>query len=166
MDRETAIKYWEERFGIPPAAFIPYEFYSSARTIYIARQSSHKDKTSRLNTDFQGLPFVRKVTKFLKPTTVAAQKFGHLAKRNVIDIDQATLLALCRDKEITLEKDIEATDSGYVILRLPEFNTSEGHNGHYLGVALFLEPSKLLCRFPKSMAQGLVASLQKAMQLL
>ncbi len=160
MDRQIAIKYWEERFGIPPAAFIPYEFYSSTRTIYIARQSSHEEYVSRLKTDFRGLPFIRKVTKFLKPTTVAAQRFGHLAKKNVMDIDQAALLTLCREKELRLEES-NATGPGYVILRLSEPSSSNTKSGHYLGVALFLEPSRLLCRFPKSMAKGLVLTLLK-----
>ncbi len=162
MDKQIAVKYWEERFGIPPASFLPYEFHSSTRTIYIARQSRHCRVISSLNKDFMGLPFLRQVTRFLKPTTVAAQRFGHLAKKNVIEIKRKPLLSLCKEGEIRWEKGPTITGPGYVILNLayPESHTAALRR-HFLGVSLFLEPGRLLCRLPKSMAKGVIAALER-----
>ncbi len=161
MDKKQVIRYWEERFGIPPAAFVPYDFYFSTRTAYIARKSSHNRVISDLKTDFIGLPFLRQVTKFLKPTTVAAQRFGFLAQKNVISLDKDSLLSLCQQGEIAWNSGQETTSSGFVILKIVWPDSPLLSTGAYLGVSLFLEPNRLLCRLPKSMTKGLCHSLSR-----
>ncbi len=91
-----------------------------------------------------GLPFMRNAGIHRKPTTEAAQRFGHLATRNVVRLALPDLFQLCLQNEIALEID---TDPGFVFLM--DMNRS------VWGCGLYLQPGRLLNRLPKRMVQEL-----------
>lgn len=142
-ERHDLFEYWAGRFGIPPATFLPFLPVTTSRTVYLMRNHGHLGDVASLRVQQVGCPFVRRVGGYLKPTTVAAQLFGHLAVRNVVDIDASSLVILCREGELSLEADITA---GYVVLRVA---------GHVWGCSLFLPPARLLCRLPKTIRRDM-----------
>jgi len=94
-----------------------------------------------------GLPFLRNVAGFLKPTTVFIQRFGHLARKNVVELCIEDLNELCTEGEIIMDnvtQDLELP--GYVIIKLQKY---------FIGAGLLLEGNRLLCRFSKALRQAL-----------
>jgi hypothetical protein len=142
-ERHDLFGYWAGRFGIPPATFLPFVPATTSRTIYLVRKDGHLTDVAPLRVQQVGCPFVRHVGGYLKPTTVAAQLFGHLAVRNVVDVEPDSLVILCREGELSYEADITA---GYVLLRAA---------GHMWGCSLFLPPDRLLCRLPKTIRRDM-----------
>lgn len=87
-----------------------------------------------------GLPLVRQVAGYLKPTTPAAQLLGRHARRRVAELAPAELERLRREGEIPWRGPWEP---GYVFLAAA---------GQTWGCGLYLEPGRLLSRLPKNMA--------------
>jgi len=142
--RAELLGYWSLRFGVPPAIFAPYELMASSRTVYLVRKSEHLEDIATLTVQQAGLPFIRKVAGHLKPTTVAVQRFGHLATRNVFDLED-DLRSFVEEGELEVELDNE--EAGYIIVK--SFS-------HIWGCGLFLPPGRLLCRFPKKIKSALL----------
>ncbi len=132
----------EERFGITKDTFADYILAASSRTIYLIRKSRHILRCSSIRIQNIGIPFIRDVAGYLKPTTWAVQKFGNLAQKNIFNIDYDLLRTLVTQGEIKYQID---TSSGYVIIAV---------ESNVWGCALFLEPDRLLCRFPKALKKA------------
>lgn len=143
-EQREIFTYWKDRFGISRAVFNNYLLAASSRTIYLIKKSEHILRFSSIRIQNIGLPFIRDVAGYLKPTTWAVQRFGYLAQKNVISIDCKLLKALVNEGEIKYPLDIS---SGYVIIAV---------DSNIWGCALFLEPDRLLCRFPKALKRAKV----------
>jgi len=142
--REEIIGYWEERFGVPARTFDPYLLMASSRTVYLVRENPGLELLKTMRIQNAGLPFIRKVAGYLKPTTFAVQRFGAWAGKCIANLSISDLSRLCRDGEIKLEKDFSP---GYVILRT---------DGDTWGCSLFLSPDRLLCRLPKNLRKAIM----------
>ncbi len=112
-ERARIVNYMEERFGIPREVFEPYEFLSTAKNYWILAKSSELSRLKALKVQTAGLLFMRKVSKHLKPTSAAVQRFGRFAKKNIVELDRFTLERLRVEKRIPFEAELEP---GYVIL--------------------------------------------------
>ncbi len=103
---------------------------------------------SKLKIQQAGLPFMRQVTRYLKPTTEAAQRFGAAARQNIIELQEDELKKLCLVEEI--EGRWPGVREGYVFLMA----------GSWIwGCGLFLEPGRLICQLPRAMKKGQSGSL-------
>lgn len=91
-----------------------------------------------------GLPFLRNVAGFLKPTTCFVQRFGHLANRSVLDLSLHEIKQLVQRGELNIESRQEIEAPGYVMIRI---------FGNSLGCSLLMDDNRLLCRFPKALKQ-------------
>ena len=149
--RKRLLGFIEDRFGIGPDAFESHLVFAFKRQAFLFR----KQKEGLLEfpeSSFVrcGLPFMRLVAGYLKPTTVFLQRFGLLASKNIIHLEMDQVRMLCTNGEISIES-LHAEESsleapGYVVIKT---------EGYVLGAGLLLEDSRLLCRFPKSMKQAL-----------
>ncbi len=141
--RNELVRFFEQRFGVPPSLFAPFHMMASSRVTYLIRKSPSLSGISSIRIVRAGLPFVRNAGKHLKPTTEAVQLFGYMATRNIVNLSMHQLTTLCAEGEIRMPLE---TDSGFVFLM-------EG--GYAWGCGLFLEPDRILCRLPKNMRQEL-----------
>ena len=125
--RAEVLDWWEERFGIEPATFDEFSFWEKgAGKLWIFAGES-PDPTS---VEGLGMTFLRTRQEHWKPTTVAVQRFGHLATRNVVDLsaDEAARFATGEDQKLAWDG-----DWGYLIA------TREVAGGRVpLGVGLYL----------------------------
>ena len=139
--------FYEERFEMPKEIFADFDMFAFSRQAFLFRRQPFEMKWPEGAFVRCGLPFVRNVAGFLKPTTVFIQRFGKEARRNVLELDLDTIASLCIEGEISLPTLSESVDiPGYVIVKFKE---------HHMGAALVLEGNRLLCRFPKAMRQAL-----------
>ncbi|QJA06898.1 hypothetical protein FVE67_08890 [Thermosulfurimonas marina] len=134
-EREEVLGYLEARFGIPSSTFEGYELLRTAKNYWLFVRTPHLADLQRLRIQTAGLLFLRKVSEYLKPTSAALQRFGHLATRNVVELDRLTLDRLRLERKIPWEGKVEP---GYVIL------TCEGR---IWGCGLHL-PGKLISYLP------------------
>ncbi len=139
--------FYEESFGIPKEIFADFDMFAFSRQAFLFRRQPFEMKWPEGAFVRCGLPFVRNVAGFLKPTTVFIQRFGKEARRNVLELDLDIIASLCIEGEISLPTLSKRVDvPGYVIVKFKE---------HHMGAALALEGNRLLCRFPKVMRQAL-----------
>ncbi len=134
------------RFGIKRENFTGYDIYAFSRQAFLFRAQGEDFTFPGGHFLRCGLPFVRNVAGHLKPTTHFIQRFGELAKKNIINFTTGDIIELCEKGELELDrwlKDIE--EPGYVISKL---------DGHILGVNL-LVGNRLLCRLPKSLKEAM-----------
>jgi len=139
--RNELLRFWEQRFGVPPSLFAPFLMMASSRVTYLVRKSPLLSGLSSVRIVRAGLPFTRNAGRYMKPTTEAVQLFGHMATRNTVDLNMHQITALCAEGELKMSLD---TDSGFVFLM---------EAGFAWGCGLFLEPDRLLCRLPKNIKQ-------------
>lgn len=145
--RDILAGFYLERFGIPREIFADFEMFAFSRQAFLFRRQPIEIKWPERAFVRCGLPFVRNVAGFLKPTTVFIQRFGKEARRNVLELDLETIASLCQGGEIELPSLFNRVDvPGYIIVKFKE---------HHIGTALALEGNRLLCRFPKAMRQAL-----------
>ncbi len=145
--RDILAGFFEERFEISRKIFQDFDMFAFSRQAFLFRRQPFEMKWPEGAFVRCGLPFVRNVAGFLKPTTVFIQRFGREARRNVLELDLETTANLCLEGEISLPTLSESVDvPGYVMVKFKE---------HHLGAALALEGNRLLCRFPKAMRQAL-----------
>ncbi len=133
-----------------PEFFEPFYIYAFNRQAFLFRKQPEKILLPERSFVRCGLPFVRLVAGYLKPTTVFLQRFAETASRNIISLKWQDIITLCTVGEIVLSDDVLEQSGieapGYVII-----NTL----GYALGAGLLLDGSRLLCRFPKAMKQAL-----------
>ena len=134
-EREKVLSFWEERFGIPKETFARYSLLSTAKNYWLFVEPPEFKPLQGLRVQTVGLRFTRKVSRFLKPTSTALQRFGHLATKNVVDLSPAELDRLRRERKIPYEADLT---EGYVIIRC---------EGKVWGCGLYM-PGKLVSYLP------------------
>jgi len=148
--RERLVSYFEERFGLGTDVFHPFYMYAFKRQVFLFRRQEEMIPLPEGSFVRCGLPFVRLVAGYLKPTTVFLQRFGQAGSQNTVSLEWKDVKALCSAGEISLDKASMETGrlepQGYVIIKAL---------GHVLGAGLLLEESRLLCRFPKAIRQAL-----------
>jgi len=153
IDPAPYLDVLEERFGMPRAAFDDYlVFRSSTKRLSIVRRDVVLPERPAPRT--VGMPFYKTKSKYPRLTTSAALKFGHLARRNTIELSREETMELIQEGEIRLspEKASGPEGTGYV---LPFYE------GHVLTIAFFrVEPDGgglLVGAVPKTWRQALFA---------
>ncbi len=119
----------EERFAIPRAFFDDYLlFRSSTKRLSIVRRDVVLPERPAPQT--VGMPFYKTKSKYPRLTTSAALKFGHLARRNTVELSRDETIELVLEGEIRLppEKASALEGTGYVLPR---------YSGHALTIAFF-----------------------------
>jgi NOL1/NOP2/fmu family ribosome biogenesis protein len=134
--RRAVLSYFEERFGIPLAAFADYRLLERRKVYALVRDSSHLEMLASLKVQSVGLPVLRKMPHHLKPTTAALQRFGHQATRHRVELSAPQMQALLRGEELQVHIDVQP---GYVILLYAEY---------ILGCGLYT-PGRLRSQIPR-----------------
>ena len=102
--RAEVLDWWDDRFGIAPETFADHTFWEKgAGKIWVfAGESPDPTRVEGL-----GMTFLRTRQEHWKPTTVAVQRFGGLATRNVIDLSpsEAKRFAAGEDQEVGWDGD-------------------------------------------------------------
>jgi len=144
------LAFLEKRFGMDATGFSPWQIYAFRRQAFLFRRQQDGPWFQRDSFVRCGLPFMRIVAGFLKPTTVFIQRFGNRASRNCIDLSMKQIAELCTNGSLHISKitgENRIIDApGYVVIRT---------GGLDLGIGLIMEDERLLCRFPKSIRQAL-----------
>jgi len=113
-EREEVLKYLEERFGIEKTHFDNYEILRGVSNFWLFPKTPYLEKIKSLQVQTVGLLFLRKVSIYLKPTSVFLQRFGHLAKKNILVLPDDVISALKEKNKVEINLDLEP---GYVILK-------------------------------------------------
>ncbi len=113
-EREEVLSFWEERFGIPRETFQDYLLLSTAKNYWLFIAPPDSRPLQNLKVQTVGLLFTRRVSRWLKPTSTALQRFGHLATKNVLELSPSELDRLRREKRLPFEAEME---EGYVIIK-------------------------------------------------
>ena len=125
-EREEILKYLEDRFGIEPFYFEKYEILRGVSNFWLFPKTPYLEKLKDLQVQTVGLLFLRQVSKYLKPTSAFLQRFGYLAKKNIVSLSEEVISTLKERNKVEIEFDLEP---GYVILK----------NKHWiLGCGLYL----------------------------
>lgn len=128
--------YFDQRFGIPLHAFTGYRLFERHKGYSIVPDSSHLAALASLKVHSVGLPVLRKVHHYLKPTTVALQRFGQHATRHTYALTTTQAARLLQEHELPLECDWQP---GYILLR---------HQGRIVGCGLYT-PGRLRSQIPR-----------------
>lgn len=136
-EQEKILCFWNDRFGVSPRMFCNYLLAASTRTVYLISKSYHLTDMASIKINTAGIPFIRNVAGYLKPTTWAVQRFGSMATRHVVTLTDRQLYSMIQEGEIQIECKHE---QGYVIIK---------NQDKIWGCSLFLKPDRLLCRLPK-----------------
>ncbi len=129
-ERQEVLKYLEDRFGIPINIFDKYEILRGVSNFWLFPKNQHLETLRSLQVQTVGLLFLRKVSRYLKPTSAFLQRFGYLATKNIVTLSEGIIKILKERNKVEIELDLEP---GYVILR---------NKNWILGCGLYL-PGKL-----------------------
>ncbi|WP_152041755.1 DUF7122 family protein [Salinigranum salinum] len=102
--RAEVLDWWDDRFGVPAGTFDGHSFWEKgAGKIWIFAG----DVADPTRVEGLGMTFLRTRQEHWKPTTVAAQRFGGLATRNVVDLspEEARRFAAGEDQELAWDGD-------------------------------------------------------------
>jgi len=144
--RQRVTGYFEERFGVPASAFDGHLLLRSGQSYWALSESAHAEALLGFpRLEYLGVRVLRRVGRFLKPTTYALQRFARDARKNVVRIDRETLGRLL-GSETGVEGDYDA-EPGYVVLRMGD---------DVLGCGLWLGGRLRHC-FPKGRGTALRA---------
>ncbi len=133
-ERKEILTYLEERFGIDPLYFEEYEILKGVSNFWLFPKTKYLEDLQKLQVQTVGLLFLRKISKYLKPTSAFLQRFGYLAKKNIVYLPDEFILLLRKYNNIEIDLNLEP---GYVILK----------NKYWiLGCGLYL-PGKLFSYF-------------------
>lgn len=113
-ERKEILNYLEERFGIDPLNFKEYEILRGISNFWLFPKTQYLENLQKLQVQTVGLLFLRKVSKYFKPTSAFLQRFGYLAKKNIVHLSEELVLTLIKQKKIEIELNLEP---GYVILK-------------------------------------------------
>ena len=83
--REAIVDFWYERYGIPRETWAEYSFWERGSGKIWA---FHGEVPSPVRIEGLGMAVLRTDHEHWKPTTNAAQRFGHLATDCVIDLSE------------------------------------------------------------------------------
>jgi NOL1/NOP2/fmu family ribosome biogenesis protein len=102
--RVEVLAWWEERFGIDPAAFAEYTFWERGSGKVWALRG---EEPSPIAVEGLGITFLRTRQDHWKPTLSAVQRFGHHATRNVLALDdqQAATFMAGEDQDLAWDGD-------------------------------------------------------------
>jgi NOL1/NOP2/fmu family ribosome biogenesis protein len=107
--REEILAWWEDRFGVDPAAFDDHTFWEKgAGKIWVVAG----DATDGLRIEALGMRVMHTRQEHWKPTTNAAQRFGARASENRIDLRTEAARRFVAGEDQAMEWD---GDWGYVI---------------------------------------------------
>ncbi len=144
-EREEILNFLEDRFGIERTLFENYLFLKGTTNYWMFPKTEHLPNLKKLIPEVVGLLFLRKVSKYLKPTSAFLQRFGKYATKNVVTLNEAQLLALKEKMPLKIDLPISP---GYVILR---------DESWILGCGLYL-PGKLYAFFEEKLMKNLTPS--------
>jgi len=126
--------------------FDGYRWWGGQRAYGIIHDSDPLDGVAHLKVRTVGIIMARDVSQYLKPTTQAVNMVGHLAQRNIFELDRGALQSLLEDGDLP----VPSPDPGYVILK---------YGGHALGCGLGL-PDRLVNQLPRWMKSQLLGFLR------
>jgi len=107
--REAVLDWWDNRFGIGPAALDGHTFWEKgAGKVWAYRGGA----PSPIEIEALGMTFLRTRQEHWKPTTDAVQRFGRAATRNVIELDPGAAARFLAGEDQELDWD---GDWGYLI---------------------------------------------------
>lgn len=136
--REAVVGFWTDRYGIPPATWADYTFWErGAGKLWAFRG----DIPSPVRIQGLGMTVLRTDSEHWKPTTTAAQRFGHIATECVVNLgdEEARAFLAGRDQDLPRWDG----DWGYLIV------THElGGSPEPIGVGLYLH-GELRSQIPK-----------------
>jgi len=141
-EREEVLKYLEDRFGIEAFHFDNYEILRGVSNFWLFPKTEYLEKLKSLQVQTVGLLFMRQVSKYLKPTSAFLQRFGYLAKKNVVHLPEEIILILKEKNKVEINLDLEP---GYVILKNKKW---------ILGCGLYL-PGKLFSYLEQKILKNL-----------
>lgn len=110
VTRNEVLEYWRDRFGVPVETFAGITFWEKGAGRIWAL--SHEIE-GPVPIEALGLPVLRTRQEFWKPTTDAARRFGTLASRNVILLDEESARAFLAGEDQERPWD---GDWGYLIV--------------------------------------------------
>ncbi len=140
------LDYFRERFDIPSSPFDGFRWWGGQRAYGVIRESERLGDVAHLKIQTAGIILARDVSQYLKPTTQAVNMLGHLARRNIFELDRTTLEQLLTEGELP----VACSDQGYVILIF---------DGQALGCGLSL-PDRLVNQLPRWMKSQLLGYLR------
>ena len=111
ITRMELLEFWNDRFGTPPEIFKEYTFWEKGSGKIWAFKGNLPQETE---IEALGLRFTTTNQKSWKPTTNAAQKFGHHAHKNVLSLPLDQILKFVQGDSLHIDWNGE---SGYVIVR-------------------------------------------------
>ncbi|PMP98006.1 MAG: hypothetical protein C0169_01140, partial [Thermodesulfobacterium geofontis] len=93
-ERKEVLRYLEERFDIEAFHFEKYEILRGVSNFWLFPKTPYLEKLKNLQVQTVGLLFLRQISKYLKPTSAFLQRFGYLAKKNVVYLSEEIILTL------------------------------------------------------------------------
>jgi len=108
--RAEVVDWWTDRFGVPAETFEGYTFWEKGAGKVWAFAA---DLPTPTDVEGLGMTFLRTRQEHWKPTTNAVQRFGSLATRNVIELDDDDAVDFLAGEDVDPEWD---GDWGYLVV--------------------------------------------------
>lgn len=147
---ERALFSLEERFGIDPDYFRSYHLFARRNDVWCCSREAGEVELPQIVR--RGLRIARVFEHSVRPTTNAVQLFGHLVKRNRVDLDERETKRFLAgqtqdihlpeegDESVTGVRGVRGVTGGFVVAF---------HKGYALGIGL-LKENKLKSQVPRS----------------
>jgi len=140
-----ALASLSERFGIDPGYFRSYHLFTRRNDVWCSSRQAGEAEFPQIVR--RGLRIARVFEHSVRPTTNAAQLFGHLVKRNRIELSEheTRLFLAGKTQDIHLAEGevgecVTGVTGGFVVAF---------HKGYALGIGL-LKENKLKSQVPRS----------------
>ncbi len=130
--------YLEQRFGVLRDELEKFELRKISGDYWLCSKGSETD----LETETEGIRFLRETGRGMKPTTYGLQILGDSIDKNIVDLDKEEFLKLLKREEM-IPRRIE--EEGYVALRF---------EGHIVGCGYY-KGEKVSSRIPKGRGKEL-----------
>ena len=140
-EREPWLSLLSERFGMNSADFDDYIIFREGKKgVYLTNRAQQPPQKPK--PDSVGMLFMHTDGKYPKLTTAAAMQFGHLARKNIVDLQPAQVQMLMgrQDFEIAADQTQNVMGTGYVILRYQGFVVGLGVYREHLNLIESLYP--------------------------
>lgn len=149
-DRERILTFFTDRYGIPRTVFNEYIFFETGRSVWMVTSTQHDElvrkATEMKRIEFPGLRILRKVGRWLKPTTYGLQIIGSRATRHIKELSREELTELL--KRGYLEEVEPEWEEGYIIAL---------YGSIVIGCLLYRE-GRLKHQFPRGRTDALARS--------